>query len=104
MIVKDIPKDVYCEPDQIGMVFYNLITNAIKFNTHSPKIEIGFQDKVEDFQFYVKDNGIGIEQIYGIKVFEIFKRLHRREDYEGTGIGLALCKKNYCSAWRSDMV
>jgi len=93
VIVKDIPKNIFCEPDQIGMVFYNLITNAIKFNTHSPKIEIGFQDKVEDYLFYVKDNGIGIEQVYDNKVFEIFKRLHRREDYEGTGIGLALCKK-----------
>ena len=75
------------------MVFYNLITNALKFTKNSPKLEIGFQEKNEDYLFYVKDNGIGIEQVYNTKVFEIFKRLHRREDYEGTGIGLALCKK-----------
>lgn len=93
VIIKDIPTNIYCEPDQIGMVFYNLITNALKFTKDSPKLEIGFQEKTADYLFYVKDNGIGIEQIYDTKVFEIFKRLHRREDYEGTGIGLALCKK-----------
>ena len=93
VIISDMPSEVYCEPDQIGMVFYNLLTNAIKFNTIAPKIEIGFEDKPEALMFFVKDNGIGIDRRYETKVFEIFKRLHRREDYEGTGIGLALCKK-----------
>ena len=93
IIVENIPKEIYCEPDQIGMVFYNLITNAIKFTAQQPEIEIGFKEKDDVYLFYVKDNGIGIEQVYDTKVFEIFKRLHRREDYEGTGIGLALCKK-----------
>jgi len=88
-----MPTKVYCEPDQIGMVFYNLITNAIKFNSAAPNIEIGFEDKAEELMFFVKDNGIGIDKRYETKVFEIFKRLHRREEYEGTGIGLALCKK-----------
>ena len=89
----DLPKEVYCEPDQIGMVFFNLITNALKFNKTRPEIEIGYEDKSDALLFYVKDNGIGIDSRYATKVFEIFKRLHRREDYEGTGIGLALCKK-----------
>ncbi len=93
VVIKGIPENIYCEPNQIGMVFYNLITNALKFTKDPPKLEIGFQEKNQDYLFYVKDNGIGIEQIYDAKVFEIFKRLHRREDYEGTGIGLALCKK-----------
>jgi len=93
IIINPIPQKVYCEPDQLGMVFYNLISNAIKFNKSEPKIEIGFHDKEENLQFYVKDNGIGIDQRYESKIFEIFKRLHRREEYEGTGIGLALCKK-----------
>jgi len=91
--VLDMPTQVYCEPDQIGMVFYNLMTNAIKFNAAAPHIEIGFEDKAEVLMFFVKDNGIGIDKRYETKVFEIFKRLHRREEYEGTGIGLALCKK-----------
>lgn len=91
--IVNIPDEVYCEPDQIGMVFYNLISNAIKFNKEAPEIEIGYEDTSEERKFYVKDNGIGIDRRYETKVFEIFKRLHRREDYEGTGIGLALCKK-----------
>jgi len=91
--IVDMPKEVFCEPDQIGMVFYNLITNALKFSKEVPTIEIGYKNKSTELLFYVKDNGIGIDSRYETKVFEIFKRLHRREDYEGTGIGLALCKK-----------
>lgn len=91
--INPVPNSVYCEPDQIGMVFYNLISNAIKFNQSNPEIEIGYEDLADEILFYVKDNGIGIDIRYENKVFEIFKRLHRREDYEGTGIGLALCKK-----------
>ena len=91
--ILDMPKEVFCEPDQIGMVFYNLITNALKFSKEVPEIEIGYKNKASELLFYVKDNGIGIDNRYETKIFEIFKRLHRREDYEGTGIGLALCKK-----------
>ena len=91
--ISEMPIDVYCEPDQIGMVFYNLITNALKFNSDAPEVKIGYQDKAGELLFFIKDNGIGIDKRYETKVFEIFKRLHRREDYEGTGIGLALCKK-----------
>lgn len=86
--------ELYCEPNQLGIVFYNLINNALKFvGTENPHIEIGWTEKESEFLFYVKDNGIGIEKQYEDKVFEIFKRLNRREEYEGTGIGLALCKK-----------
>ncbi|MEM1123679.1 MAG: ATP-binding protein, partial [Bacteroidota bacterium] len=93
VFITSMPKEVFCEPDQIGMVFYNLITNALKFNKDAPEVEIGCLERMEELRFYVKDNGIGIDQRFATKVFEIFKRLHRREDYEGTGIGLALCKK-----------
>ncbi|GEM_PF-4112637 len=91
--ILEMPKEVYCEPDQLGIVFFNLITNALKFNKDTPEIEIGYEDSPKELMFFVKDNGIGIDKRYETKVFEIFKRLHRREDYEGTGIGLALCKK-----------
>lgn len=85
---------LFCEPNQLGIVFYNLINNALKFcKSDAPQIEIDWVENEKEWTFSVKDNGIGIEEQYKTKVFEIFKRLNRREDYEGTGIGLALCKK-----------
>lgn len=91
--IEQIKEEIYCEADQIGLVFYNLLTNALKFNQKSPKIQIGFEEQDSSYLFFVKDNGIGIDHKYQKRIFEIFKRLHRKEDYEGTGIGLALCKK-----------
>ena len=91
--LNSLPEKIFCEPDQIGIVFYNLISNALKFNKTLPIIEIGHKENEGESVFYVKDNGIGIDKRFETKVFEIFKRLHRREEYEGTGIGLALCKK-----------
>ena len=89
-----LPSQIFCEPNQLGIVFYNLIGNAIKFNNSPhPQIVIKQEDKEREWLFSVADNGIGIENKYKERVFEIFKRLHRREEYEGTGIGLSLCKR-----------
>src|SRR6185436_2096834 len=68
---------------------------SIKFNDKSdPKVEIGFQIAENNmYLFHVKDNGIGIAKDFFDKVFVIFQRLHRREEYEGTGAGLAIVKK-----------
>ena len=88
--------NILCEPNQLGIVFYNLINNAIKFNDSTrPQVNVAFYNDVENgaYQFSVKDNGIGIEPKYQRQIFDIFKRLHNKQDYEGTGIGLALCKK-----------
>lgn len=91
--IHQLPK-VHCVGNQIGMVFYNLILNALKFNkSEQPKITISCEEDKEFWTFAVSDNGIGIAKEYQNQIFEIFKRLHRREEYEGTGIGLALCSK-----------
>ena len=95
-IITDKMPEIICEKNQIEMVFHNLISNAIKFNKNeSPLVTISNNDIVSDefWQFSVKDNGIGIAPEYQVQIFEIFRRLHNKQDYEGTGIGLALCQK-----------
>ena len=86
---------IVCDKIQMGMVFRNLITNAIKFNDKKePRIHIGVKPDTSTYwNFFVKDNGIGIEPDYQVQIFELFKRLHRKDEYEGTGIGLAMCQK-----------
>jgi PAS domain S-box-containing protein len=82
-------------PIELRSLFQNLISNALKFNkkdTH-PIIKISAIPQGKDWRFEVEDNGIGIEEKHISKLFVIFKRLHNRNDYDGTGIGLALCKK-----------
>src|SRR5208283_932054 len=59
----------------------------------APKIYISAEKKASEWVFAVWDNGIGIDQKYLERIFEIFKRLHKREEYSGTGIGLAICKR-----------
>lgn len=79
----------------LSQLFINLIDNAIKFTNHSHDIEIqivGFEEP-EFYQFSIIDNGIGISQEYKEHVFLIFKRLHNNLDYNGTGIGLSICKR-----------
>lgn len=80
-------------PSQIQMVFKNLIDNAIKFCQQQPKINIAVQDAPTEFIFSIQDNGIGIAPEYHDQIFILFKRLHRRDQYLGTGIGLPICKK-----------
>ena len=79
---------------QIVQLFQNLISNALKYNTSSaPQIEAGYEDLGDYWKFFVKDNGIGIEEKFFDKVFIIFQRLHNKSRFSGTGIGLAICKK-----------
>ncbi len=91
--VKRLPK-IYGDGTQLTQVFQNLIGNAIKFHADkSPEINISSIRKNGDYEILVQDNGIGIDPQYKEKIFLIFQRLHTREEYPGTGIGLAICKR-----------
>ena len=75
-------------------LFQNLISNAVKFRTgDSPRVEVAAERGEEEWIFTVRDNGIGIDARYAEHVFTIFQRLHSQEEYPGTGIGLAVCRK-----------
>lgn len=78
----------------IGQLFFNLIANALKFKSDRPvEIHISGKRQGNEFLFSIKDNGIGIQKEYSQKIFTIFQRLHSKDKYPGTGIGLAICKK-----------
>ena len=78
----------------LQQVFQNLISNAIKFtNGVAPVVEVEAESIATGWRFSISDNGIGIEQRQREKIFGAFERLHSRDDYAGTGIGLAICKK-----------
>ncbi len=79
---------------QLGQLFQNLIGNALKFrNIAPPRIHVSARGDGEWWTFDVADNGIGIDPQYAEQIFAIFQRLHTRDEYPGTGIGLAICKK-----------
>ncbi|MCD6456078.1 MAG: PAS domain S-box protein [Methanophagales archaeon] len=75
-------------------LFTNLIDNGLKFNrADKPKVEVNCEEREQDYLFTVRDNGIGIEEKYQANIFNLFERLHSTSEYEGTGAGLAICKK-----------
>ncbi|MGH7929475.1 MAG: sensor histidine kinase, partial [Candidatus Binatia bacterium] len=79
---------------QLRQLLQNLIGNAIKYRGENPpEIHVGSEREGENWHFSAKDNGIGIDPKYSERVFVIFQRLHTAQDYPGTGIGLAICKK-----------
>ena len=88
---------VFADESQLFRVFQNLIENAIKFKKENedPQIHIStyFDEKNKEHVFSVSDNGIGIEEQYFNRIFTLFQRLHTREEYEGTGIGLSISKR-----------
>ena len=89
-----LPEELECVPNQISILLYNLINNGLKFNNKpAPKVEVRGMERENDWLFTVTDNGIGIAPEYKESIFEIFRRLHAKDEYEGSGIGLAICKK-----------
>jgi PAS domain S-box-containing protein len=88
----DLPV-VFADRSQMIQLFQNLVSNGIKFSRKPPQIKISVKNEGNDLLFSVKDNGIGIDPQHSERIFEIFKRLHAGNEYAGTGIGLAICKK-----------
>jgi signal transduction histidine kinase len=85
---------VLADEVQLSQVFQNLIGNALKFHgKRPPQIRVGAEPAGEMWRFSVADNGIGIAKESGGRIFQMFQRLHTREEYEGTGIGLAIAKR-----------
>jgi PAS domain S-box-containing protein len=89
----DLPM-VLADPVQLTRLFQNLLVNSIRYRTEeAPRIHVGAEPREKEWVFSVKDNGIGIEPEYSEKVFGIFKCLHPRDKYPGSGMGLAICRK-----------
>jgi len=90
---EDLPT-VVGDETQLVQLFQNLIGNAIKFRgTERPHVHVSAQATAAEWVFAVRDNGIGIAPEYFERIFVIFQRLHARDQYPGTGIGLAVCRR-----------
>ena len=84
---------ILCDVIQYGRLFQNLIVNAIKYCKNEPRIHITAVQEEHNWLISIRDNGIGIPSQFTGKIFGLFQRLHQRNEYSGTGIGLAICKK-----------
>ncbi|NEO26911.1 MAG: GAF domain-containing protein [Kamptonema sp. SIO4C4] len=93
-ITYDSMPTVMADETQLMQLFQNLIGNAIKFRSSKPpEIHVGAKRLEDAWLFSVQDNGIGLDSQFSDRVFVIFQRLHTRDEYQGTGMGLAICKK-----------
>jgi protein-histidine pros-kinase len=107
--VEPLP-EVDCDPGLLKLVFNNLLGNALKFTrSRQPAvIEIGTRDSAEVTTIFVRDNGVGFDPKYADKLFGVFQRLHRQEDFEGTGVGLAtvqrIIRKHGGEVWAESQV
>ncbi len=94
-VVTSLPLPAVCaDRRQLVRLFQNLIGNAIKFRRDdAPRIEIRAHQGRRTHRFEIEDNGIGVDPSFAERIFEVFQRLHLREEYPGTGIGLSICKR-----------
>lgn len=94
IIPKALPTKVICNASQITQVFQNLIENGLKYNTSKQRnIILNYYETKRHWEFLVQDNGIGIDDKYFQRIFNIFQRLHTHDEFKGSGIGLAICKR-----------
>jgi light-regulated signal transduction histidine kinase (bacteriophytochrome) len=94
VITHDELPAVMADETQLTQLFQNLVGNAIKYQgPGAPNVHVGALRKGKKWAFSVKDNGLGIAPEYFDRIFWMFQRLHKREEFDGTGIGLAICKK-----------
>lgn len=98
LITSELP-EIEGAPILIHQLFYNLIHNALKFSKADEPPRVIITSNIVDYdgkkhvQIVIKDNGIGLDTAYAERIFNAFERLHSKDDYEGTGLGLALCRK-----------
>lgn len=93
-IIREPLPDIIGDSTQLIQLWQNLIDNAIKYKqSEAPQIEIGVNSETKQHLFWIKDNGIGIDLKHSDRIFQIFQRLHTRQEYPGTGTGLAICHK-----------
>lgn len=85
--------EVFADENQMIQLIQNLFENSIKFRRQKPEITVSSETRDDHYIFRITDNGIGIESQYFERIFRIFQRLHRTDEYTGTGIGLAICKR-----------
>ncbi|HSB44402.1 MAG TPA: ATP-binding protein [Nitrospira sp.] len=94
VVTRDALPKVMADSGQLAQLFQNLVSNAIKFHgAEPPSVHVAAERRNDEWLFSVRDNGIGVDPQFADRIFVIFQRLHDREEYPGTGIGLALCKK-----------
>jgi PAS domain S-box-containing protein len=94
IIIDHLP-DTYADPIYIKQVWTNLLSNAIKFSSlkKKPEIKIGGYKEKEFYVYYIQDNGVGFNPEYKHKLFGVFQRLHKANEFEGTGVGLAIVQR-----------
>ena len=94
LVTHDPLPTVLADETQLVQLFQNLVGNAIKYQgPGTPRVHVSASPRDGKWRFAVKDNGLGIEPQYFGRIFGMFQRLHKREEFEGTGIGLAICKR-----------
>jgi len=94
LTIGDLP-DCDADPNLLEQVFVNLLSNAFKYSKNKPaaRIEVGARESAEGTVFLVRDNGAGFDMQYADKLFGVFQRLHKSQEYEGTGVGLAIVQR-----------